>query len=120
MFSAHVLTKNGKKTLLDHLEPNFPNVIAHHVTVEFGVHASHPKPPQSKVVVYGYVSDDSLEAAVVKVNGKMFRPDGKRYHITLSLDRSLGRKPVDSNALLSHVKYTPIEPFEVETKPDIQ
>jgi hypothetical protein len=119
MYSAYVLTKAGMKTLLNHIEPNFPDVIAHHVTVNFGIQPSTPIPSPARIVAIGYISDDSLEAVIVTVNGKSFRSDGKRYHITLSLDYNKGRRPVDSNGLIAGKQFTEIEPFEIETKPEI-
>lgn len=119
MYSAYVLTKKGRKALIDNIEPNFLDVIAHHVTVNFGVHPSTPIPSPARVVAIGYISDESLEAVIVTVNGKAFRPDGKRYHITLSLDYSKGRKPVDSNGLIASKQFTEIKPFEIETTPEI-
>jgi len=116
-FSAHVLTDKARAIVLSKFPAKFPDVIAHHVTIEFGLPRTSPKPLPSIVTVVGHIEDESLEALVVHLNGESVRPDGKLYHITLSLDRSKGRSPVDSNKVLSTKKYKACEPFEIETVP---
>jgi hypothetical protein len=41
-----------------------------------------------------------VQALVVEIDGSVTRPDGSIYHITWSLDRAAGRKPLESNAVL--------------------
>lgn len=113
-YAAYVLTPAARDLVLEKFPPKFPDVIAHHVTYQFG---SNEAPPPASIVVVGYTSDDSLECLVVSVDGSTERPDGSTYHITLSLDRSQGRKPVDSNAVIEKNGWTPIEqPFDVQVK----
>jgi hypothetical protein len=119
-YTAHVLTKSARSKILAKFPPKFPDSIAHHITVKFGVDESEPIPsPAKSVKVVGYVCDDSLEALVVEVNGKALRPDGKHYHITLSLDRSKGRKPVQSNGLIQNGAVQLVSPFGIDTKPEL-
>ena len=48
--------------------------------------------------VKGIVTDhDKIEALLATVSCNHVRPDGGFYHITHSLDRSKGAKPVHSN-----------------------
>jgi hypothetical protein len=114
-YVAIVISEGSREKLLQLVKPAFPDVIAHHVTVEFGI----PKPDtglgdSTTVRVVGYVVEEGLEAVVVEVNGRLDRPDGKTYHITLSLDREKGKKPVDSNALIERDGFERIIPFTLK------
>jgi len=110
-YYAYALPGAVREQLKDLFPPKFSDFIGHHVTVWFG-----GNPPAELVVgnkavikVIGYASDESLEALVVAVDGEPDRPDGKVYHITWSLDRQKGRKPVDSNAVIAAGKVTLID-----------
>lgn len=101
-YIALVLDDQTRAKLIKHFPPKFKDFIGHHITMEFGVSKNTELPDQPRdIKVVGYASDDSLEALVVSVDGKIKRPDGSIYHITWSLDRSKGRKPKDSNQLLT-------------------
>lgn len=104
-YTAFVLSQRARAELLASFPTKFPDVICHHVTERFGVPQGHPVPMDADITVIGYAHDASLEALVVEVNGVRKRKDGKVYHITLSLDRSQGRKPVESNALIEQYGY---------------
>ena len=119
MFTAYLISPKSRKLILAKYPPKFPDIFAHHVTVKFGVTAAEKIPSQAKIEVIGYICDDSLEALVVTVNGKKFRADGKRYHITLSLDKAKGRSPVQSNSLILLQPFKEVSPFEIETTPEI-
>lgn len=101
---AFVLDETSRNALLTHIPPRFEDVICHHVTLAFGVPESAIQPVEGKLAVtpIWYVADDSLEAIVVHVEGYgLKRPDGKEFHITLSLDKGKGRKPAQSNELIA-------------------
>jgi hypothetical protein len=105
-YTAYVLDDSARNTLLAKFPPKYPKVVAHHVTVQFGVPADTEVPPPANVKVIGYAdSGDGLEALVCTVNGKAEREDGKRFHITWSLDPTK-YSPVDSNKLLASNKFT--------------
>lgn len=105
-YTAYVLDNASRDALLKKFPPKYPKVVAHHVTNEFGVPATTEAPQPADVKVIGYVdSGDGLEVLVCTVNGKPERPDGKRYHITWSLDPEK-YSPVDSNKLLASTKFT--------------
>lgn len=113
-YTAFVLSQRARAELLSKFPPRFPDVICHHVTERFGVPNGHPAPSDMSVTVVGYAHDASLEALVVEVGGARRRRDGKVYHITLSLDRSQGRKPVESNTLIEQYGYEELaEPVEL-------
>ena len=109
---AFVVAPVDRDKLAERFPPKFPELIGHHVTFRFGV---RPDPDISygahvPVMLIGYsCNDDGLEAFTVSVNGSTHRPDGKIFHLTWSLDRSKGFKPVDSGALVQG-KSHPIDP----------
>ena len=116
-YEALALTPESRAKLLQRFKPRFLDVIAHHVTYRFGVPESAKQPPgigggPTPIEVVGYACDDRIEAVLVKVNGTSKRPDGKLFHITLSLDRSKGAKPVMSNDLLA-AGYTKVPPLTI-------
>jgi len=75
----------------------YPNVIAHHVTLTHGS-GGDIAPPEAHFSAIGMVDDCvGVQAIVVQVDGKHIRPDGRTFHITWSIDRTAGRKPVHSN-----------------------
>lgn len=106
MYTAYVLDDGTRDTLLAKYPPKYPDVIAHHITIQFPVPKGTEAPAPANVRVIGYAdSGDGLEALVCTVNGKSERPDGKRWHITWSLDPTK-YSPVDSNKLLATNKFT--------------
>ena len=117
-YTVYKLDNTARQQLLAHFVPKFPDVIAHHVTIEFGVPATtqlQSPGRQQQISIVGYVEGDGIEAAIVQVGGTTRRPDGKTFHITLSLDRSKGRKPVDSNALIIEKGWNKVQPFSILT-----
>lgn len=116
-YNGYLITGKGRVELLSRVSPLFKDVIAHHVTHEFGV--SESLPPDAKTVeVFAVAQNDKVQAALVKVNGSTNRPGGKTYHITISIDREAGAKPVDSNTLIADKStWTSLEPFEIDVVP---
>jgi hypothetical protein len=106
-YTAYLLPEAERERLLKSIKPAYENVIAHHVTYEFGVADSHPLPPAVfRASVYGVANDgEGLQTLVVDINGDGKRPDGKLFHITWSL--SEGRKAVESNKLLEQWPLLP-------------
>lgn len=121
-YTAYVLDEAARSTVLAAFPPKFPDVVAHHVTINFGGRNSRDavlvgfKQP---IEIVGYAEGEGIEAAIVSVGGSTDRPDGKVFHITLSLDRSKGRKPVDSNVVIKENGWTKVQPFTVVTKFDV-
>ncbi|MBI3442070.1 MAG: hypothetical protein HY052_09780 [Proteobacteria bacterium] len=85
-YMAYVLAEETRQKILETFPPKFPRVIAEHITHSFGVGADQPLPPSAKIEIYGYACTDGIEALAVAVNGIKNKPDGKPYHVTLSLD----------------------------------
>lgn len=115
-YNGYLLTDKGRSDLLTHIEPIFPDVIAHHVTYEFGIYDQLP-PDATYVRAVAQASNDKVQAVVVMVNGAMIRPDGGIYHITLSLDKAAGAKAVDSNVLIKESDWDTIDPFNIKVEP---
>lgn len=118
-YSAFEITSEDRVKLARVFPPKFSDFIGHHCTFKFPANPDDPNdlPMDSDVLcVVGYASDDSLECLVVEVNGSVRRPKGGTYHITWSLDRNAGRKPVDSNEVLRG-GFTSIRPINIATAP---
>ena len=121
MYTAYVLINKSINKLKELFNQDYPDFIGHHITVEFGVDKSHPIPPETDdVVVIGVASYDGVQALLVAVNGVVERSDGSFYHITWSLDKAKGKKPVDSNKIIKdaqNVRF--VSPIKIKTKPEI-
>lgn len=119
MYTAYVLSQDSRNQLMEKFPPKYHRVIAHHVTVEFGVPEGTELPPEADAKIVGYAdSGDGIEALVVSINGSTQRPDGKHYHITWSLE-SEKYKPVDSNDLVGYGKYKLMLPIPINMNPEV-
>lgn len=119
-YIAFELDERSRQQLAQVFEPKYPEWIGRHITHQFGVGKDVELPELPEIQVIGYVDDgDSLEALVVAVNGSIERPDGGTYHITWSLDRDKGRKPVHSNDLIATQRYKKIKPIPIEVEPKL-
>ncbi len=118
-YTAYPLSDKVRADLAKRFPPKFPDFIGHHITHVFPVspHEESPFPlgTPATVKVIGHAEEDGLEALVVTVDGKAKRDDTKPYHITWSLDRSKGKRPVQSNQLVAR-GFTPVEPYEFTTE----
>lgn len=120
MYTAYVLDPQSRDNLVKYFPPKYPEFIGHHVTEEFGV-PKNAMPPESphRIEVVGYAEDDGIEALVVAVDGETKRPDGSTYHITWSLDRDKGRKPVHSNNVIKEKGYQRVGPIQIDVRPEV-
>ncbi len=117
-YHAFLIAPESRDALLKKHPPQYSEVIAHHVTHSFGV-AKGSQPPQhpKNIEVIGHVDDGKgVQAAVVKVDGSEYRPDGKRYHVTISIDRSKGRKPAHSNDVIDNIGYKSTRPYSLSAQ----
>lgn len=98
-YSAWVITEDDRTRLLDAIPTVFPDVIAHHVTLK---NPSKTPPPAADIYIMGQIVDPTgVQVLIVMVKtteaqGSMRRPDNQVYHITWSIDRAAGKKPVSS------------------------
>lgn len=119
MYTAYVLTEDVKQQLLSVFPPSYDTVVAHHITVQFGVDKDAPPPDKATIKVVGHVdSEDGLQVLVCSVNGTTSRGDGSLWHITWSLDDTK-YKPVDSKALLKKKLYNLSVPIQIDTVPAV-
>jgi hypothetical protein len=75
-------------------------VIAHHITFRFPDSAPPPAVREALVVGHRFDTERGIECLVVEIDGESARPNGGTFHITFSLDRDRGAKPVHSNTIL--------------------
>ena len=119
MYTAYVLSEESHDLLMKKFPPKYEKVIAHHITVKFGVPEGTEPPPEADIKVIGYTdSGDGIEALVVAVNGEGFKDDAWRYHITWSLNPDK-YKPVDSNELIGYSNFRLRLPIPIETSPQL-
>ena len=118
-YSAYVISSESRALIIKRHPALFPEQIAHHITHQFP--DQKRPPPVEEVKVVGYAKDISfgLECLVVSIDGNSERPSGGIYHITLSLDRSLGAKPVLSNRLLESGWERLESPYRIEVEPTL-
>jgi hypothetical protein len=101
-YLAYVLDEASRGVLLSTINFKHSEKIARHVMVRFPVDESTPSPDHRHAIkVVGYASDDKVDCVVVEINGSLKREDGKTFHITLSVDKENGGKPVMSNDLIA-------------------
>ena len=104
--------------LLRRFPPAYPDVVAHHVTLRPGASPSTPLPAETAGEIVGEADDSAgVQALVISIGGGTDRPTGGTYHITWSLDRSRGRKPVESNDVIAARGWTPCEPVTLTLRP---
>lgn len=117
-YNGYQLTDSARGMLLGHIEPIHPDIIADHVTHEFGVYESLP-PDADYVRVVAMASNDKVQAAIVKVNGSTAREYGDSfYHVTISVDRAAGGAPKQSNDLIKDSKnWEAVDPFNLPVMP---
>lgn len=115
---AFVVDQGDRARLAQQFPPKFADFIGHHVTHRFGVRPD-PQATYGETVtvhVVGYACNDAgLEAFLVSVNGTTSRPDGKLYHLTWSLNRNAGFKPVDSGELVRGLIQPITPPIPIST-----
>lgn len=112
-----LLDEADRKHLLDRFPPKFSDVVAHHVTLQSG--GDCPLPTERSGEVIGETDDgEGVQALVVQIGGTSDRPDGSTYHITWSLDRAAGRRPVESNDVIRQHGWRPIAtPIPIRLEP---
>lgn len=87
--------------LLRRFPPRWPDPIADHVTLASRRAGPRPLPTARGGLIVGRADDGAgVEALVVEIEGTTDRPDGSTFHITWSLDRARGRRPVESNDVI--------------------
>jgi hypothetical protein len=104
------LDKADRAALLQRFPPSGPNIIADHVTLDAKADDDTPLPAAARAQIIGGIDDgEGLQAMVVAIDGASERPDGGTFHITWSLDRSHGREPAESNAVIAQRGWRPLD-----------
>ncbi|OYD80779.1 hypothetical protein [Azospirillum brasilense] len=110
------LPERERARLLALFPPRHARTVAHHVTLAFGVAPDHPLPTDREGIIVGMADDgDGVQALVVAIAGTTDRPGGGTYHVTWSLEP--GRRPVESNAVIASLGWSPVEPVAVRLEP---
>lgn len=114
-----ILDRKERDELLKRFPPEWPDVVADHITLESHAGKNDPMPQAERAEIVGAIDDgEGLQAMVVAIDGSTDRPDGSTYHITWSLDRKRGRKPVQSNEVIAERGWHPLDdPVPVKIKP---
>ena len=113
------LEASDRTQLLQHFPPRFPDLVADHVTLRTGTDARTPLPAETFGEVVGEIDDGAgVQALVVRIGGTTDRSDGSTYHITWSLDRARGRRPVESNDVIARLGWRPLaHPIPIRLHP---
>ena len=118
MYTCWMLSQNAKTQITNLFGQAHPDLIGNHVTYMFGKDAVLPK--EAKINLIGHCVTDKVECFVVEVDGSMVRPDGGIYHLTWSLDKSKGAKPVDSNKAIESNGFVHLDsPIAIKTQPEL-
>ena len=114
-----LVDESARASLLERFAPKYPDVVAHHVTLQSRVGAKTPPPKPVTAAIVGEADDGAgVQAMVVTIDGTTDRPDGSTFHITWSLDKSKGRRAVQSNDVIRERRWTPLpEPVPVTLTP---
>jgi hypothetical protein len=113
------LDPGEREELLVRFAPLFPDVIADHVTLRTGTDHKTPLPRETGGEIIGETDDGAgVQALIVKIGGSTDRRDGSTYHITWSIDRARGRRPVESNDVIAQRGWRSLpEPIPIRLKP---
>jgi hypothetical protein len=118
-YTGWALPEWERRRLAEHFPPVYavdPD-LQHHVTFRYGVNDESQLPAARSGLVVGHADDlKGVEALVLEIDCSVTRPDGSLYHITWSLDRAAGRKPVESNAVLL-AGWRRVEPIVITLVP---
>jgi len=104
------LDRSERAALLDRFPPEWPDVIADHVTLQANAGPETALPCETRGEIVGGINDgEGLQAMVVAIGGTTDRPDGSTYHITWSLDGARGREAIQSNEVIAQHGWRPLD-----------
>jgi hypothetical protein len=117
-FSGWLLDAAQRAELLERFPPEWPDVIADHITLGAEADDGLLTEAARAEIVGGINDDEGLQAMVVAIDGSTLRPDGCTFHVTWSLDRGRGRKPAESNAVIAERGWRPLDdPVPIRIRP---
>lgn len=112
------LDEGERAWLLRRFPPLYPDVFADHVTLKMNVRPRETLPEPRAGAIVGEADDEAgLQCLVVEIGGGCERWDGSVYHLTWSLDRSLGRRPIESNGVIAWLGWRPVEAVTIGLRP---
>lgn len=119
MYSCYVLDEVSKKKLYFMFPPKYSDFIGHHITEKFGINSLDDMPDTPKLIqIIGYIDNgDGVEGFLVEVDGTSDRPSGGKYHLTWSIDRGKGYKPVNTNDYVHTA--TSLDPITINAEPTV-
>jgi hypothetical protein len=119
MYTAYLLTKKSRQKLEYLFPPKYPDFIGHHITERFGVGPDAEAPDDPVLVqVVGYIDNgEGVEGFLVEIDGASERPSGGKYHITWSIDRNKGFKPVNTNDYVDEA--VDVRPVRIDVEPAV-
>lgn len=119
-YLAYVLSEQDRSTLLTNVCSCVGEIVAHHATAIFPVPDNMESPMTiHDILVTGYAYDDKVSAVIVEIDGTSFRKDGKILHITISVNRNNGGKPVMSNDLIAKGFTKFSKPFTIKGRLEV-
>lgn len=119
-YAGWELDEKDRAKLLRLFVPAYPDVIAHHVTYKNPVKPDAKPPKAVKAAVVGIADDGTkVQALVIEIDGDTARPDGSTYHITWSIDRAAGAKPVHSNFVIANQGFTAVKRAPIRLTPRV-
>jgi len=105
-----MLDKAERRELLKRFPPEWPDVIADHVTLDARAEPDAGPPQMTSAEIVGGINDgEGVQAMVVAIDGSTDRPDGGTYHITWSIDRARGRAAIESNRVIAEHGWRPLD-----------
>lgn len=110
-YNGWMLPDRERARVLAAFPPTYEVVKCSHITLEID---DETIPQDAEVVIVGHIYHDGVEALVVTVDGTSTRPDGRTFHLTLSLAE--GRASKESNDVLAAYPFEPVQPFPIETR----
>jgi hypothetical protein len=102
MYSAFVLDAQSRLKILEKFSFRFQKSVGHHITYKFPCNKTDDILFSDNIRLVEYISDDSLECFIVEIDNNNIRPDGRKFHLTWSLNQD--RKPFESNLLITNEK----------------
>lgn len=117
-YTGYLLSEISRTKLETLYAPKYSTYLAHHITEAINVADDTELPEQPfSVKLIGYADDGKIEIFVAQIDGVMRRGDGNIYHLTYSLDKSQGAKPVDANKIVGQT--TKIYPINIKVTPKL-
>lgn len=120
MYTGYELSEQSRNALAKIFKPKYPEFLGHHITKKFGTNNPDDVPEQPKTAqVVGYADDgEGIEGLLVEIDGVSKRDNNSLFHITWSLDRSKGYKPVDTNKIIKNATRLN-NPIDIKVTPKL-